>query len=232
MAAWSAAVAALSLGVLTSISPCPLAGNVAAISFISRSLGSRPRSLLSGLLYTLGRMAAYVGLGLLVMGSVLGSDQATRWLDRYLNQLLGPVLVIVGVLLSGLVRWGASLSLVGPKLQGRVSRGPLAWSAVLGMALALSFCPVSAGLFFGGLLSLAATHKSPLLLPCLYGVGTALPVLVFSILIATGSRYLGKAFGQVSLIERWGRALAGAAFILAGVYYCLTYIYGLSLLNF
>jgi len=230
MIPWLALGSALWLGILTSISPCPLASNLAAISFIGRRVGSTRQVLLSGLLYTVGRTAAYVALAVVVTAGLMATGDVSRFLQRYLNQILGPVLIFVGMLLVGLVEVTASLNLAGAGLQERASRGGIAWSLILGVVFALSFCPVSAGLFFGGLVPLSAANESRLALPSLFGVGTALPVIGFAFLMAFASQHVGRAFNRLTQVEYWVRMVTGTVFILAGIYYCLTHIYGVSLL--
>jgi cytochrome c biogenesis protein CcdA len=238
---WSALV----LGRLTSISPCPLATNIAAVSFLSRNVGNSRRVLLSGLLYTLGRTVAYVGLGVMVLylmqfimtigepagaGGAADARDAAAMLSRKLQVygpiVLGPVLILVGMLLLGLLEVTASLNLGGQKFQERVAKGGAFWAFPLGVLFALSFCPVSASFFFIGLIGLSTQHSSPVLLPMLFGIGTAVPVIAFAFLIAFASRYVGKTFNMLTQFERWFRIVAGAVFILAGLYYTLTHIYG------
>ena len=228
---WFAVGSALWLGILTSISPCPLASNIAAISFIGRKVGSTRLVLLSGLLYTIGRTASYLALGVVIMAGLMASGEIARFLQRYLNQILGPVLILVGMLLLGLLNVTSSFNLAGAGLQQRAGRGGTWWALLLGILFALSFCPVSAGLFFGGLIPLSASNDSRLVLPALYGVGTALPVIVFAFLMAFASQHVGKAFNRLTQIERWVRVVTGAIFILAGIYYSLAYVYGLSLVS-
>ena len=221
---------ALWLGILTSVSPCPLASNIAAISFIGRRVGKTRQVLLSGLLYTIGRTVAYQLLSVVIVMGLLATGDIARFLQRYLNQLLGPVLILVGMVLLGLLGFSFSLNLAGQGVQRRASKGGVLWSLLLGILFALSFCPVSAGLFFGGLIPLAAANESNVLLPLLFGVGTALPVIPFAFLIAFGSRYVGAAFNKLTQVERWVRTVTGTVFLLAGLYYCITHIYGISLL--
>ncbi len=227
---WFAFASALWLGILTSISPCPLASNIAAISFIGRKVGSTRAVLLSGLLYTIGRTASYLTLGVVIMAGLLASGEIARFLQRYLNQILGPVLILVGMILLGLLNIAGSFNLAGAGLQQRAGRGGTWWALLLGILFALSFCPVSAGLFFGGLIPLSASSDSLLVLPALFGVGTALPVIVFAFLIAFAAQHVGRAFHHLTQVEYWVRMVTGTVFILAGIYYCLTYIYGVSLL--
>jgi cytochrome c biogenesis protein CcdA len=226
---WFVLGSALWLGILTSISPCPLATNIAAISFIGRKVGSTPQVLLSGLLYTIGRTIAYLALGVVIMAGLMASGEIARFLQRYLNQILGPVLILVGMLLLGLLGFTGSLNLAGSGVQERASKGGTGWALPLGVLFALSFCPVSAGLFFGGLIPLSTSNQSRFVLPTLYGVGTALPVIVFAFIIAFASHYVGKAFHRLTQVERWVRTLTGIVFILAGLYYSLAYVYGVKL---
>lgn len=219
---------ALWLGILTSISPCPLATNIAAISFIGRQVQKTRLVLLSGLMYTLGRTAAYLALGLIVMAGLMASGDIARFLQKYLNQILGPVLILLGMVLLGMLEFGGSLTLVGEKMQKKATQGGLGWSFLLGVLFALSFCPVSAGLFFGGLIPLSVSSGSKVVLPTLYGVGTALPVIAFSFLIAFASNTVAKAFNRLTQVEWWVRVITGLIFILAGIYYCLSHIYGIS----
>ncbi|MHC4564054.1 MAG: aromatic aminobenezylarsenical efflux permease ArsG family transporter [Planctomycetota bacterium] len=220
------------LGIQTSISPCPLTTNVAAISFIAGNLGSTRRVLLSGALYVLGRTVAYVVLAVLIVSLLaeqLAGGGLSRALQRYGPMAMGPILVLLGMLLLGMLGWSGSLSLGGTGLQKRAAEGGIWWAGILGVLFALSFCPVSAGLFFFTLIPMATKSGSPLLLPTLFGIGTALPVIGFAFLMAFAGQYLGRAFNRLTQIERWVRTVAGVVFIVAGVYMSLTYIYGLPL---
>ena len=106
-----------------------------------------------------------------------------------------------------------------------MERWGLLGALALGMLFALSFCPVSATLFFGSLLPLAVKHGSGVLLPLLYGVGTAIPVIIFAVVLAFGARWLGKIFERVTQVERWMRAITGVVFVGVGVYMSLLYVY-------
>ena len=163
------------LGVLTSISPCPLATNIAAISFIGRQVGSPRRVFLSGFLYALGRTVAYLALGVLLVASVLSVPDLSMFLQRYMNKLLGPLLIIVAMFLLELVSFSIPGAGVSDAMQKRLDALGL-WGALpLGMLFALTFCPVSAALFFGSLIPLSVKARSSVLLPGIYGVGTACP---------------------------------------------------------
>jgi len=217
------------LGILTSISPCPLATNIAAVSFIGKKVGSKRYVLLSGLLYTLGRMAAYLGLGIVLTAGIrsLSRSSVAMFLQSYAEKLLGPALIIVGMILVDLIRLRFSLSLGGRKVQQRAAGGGIWWAGVLGVLFALSFCPISAGLFFGRLVPLSAQHDSAFLLPLLFGVGTALPVIGFAFIMTFAAHYVGKAYNKLTQIERWARHITGAVFITVGIHFCLRSIFHL-----
>jgi len=220
-----AAASALWLGILTSISPCPLATNIAAISYIGRRV-DRPRLVFAtGLLYTLGRTVAYLALGMLLVASALSIPQVSLLLQKYMSKLLGPILILVAMFLLGLIDFSTGGSGISEKMQRRVDAMGVWGALLLGVVFALSFCPVSAALFFGGLIPVAIEVNSPVALPSVYGVGTAVPVLVFAVLIVLSTRLVGKAFNALSKIEWWARRLTGIIFLAVGIYYSLKYIF-------
>ena len=219
------AVSALWLGILTSISPCPLATNVAAISFVARHVGRPRRVLVSGLLYTAGRTLTYVVLGVVLIAGVLAIPAVSMMLQRYMNKLLGPILILVGMFLLELLSLPTRGRGVSPAMQRRVETGGVWTAGLLGVLFALSFCPVSAALFFGSLVPLAVKHGSRVALPSLYGVGTAIPVLVFAVLVASGAHSIGKVFDKLTAFEWWARRVTGVIFVGVGVYYSLAYIF-------
>lgn len=220
-----AALSALWFGILTSISPCPLATNITAISFVGRRTGSPRGILLSGLLYTLGRALVYTAIGALLVMSLLSAPTVSLTLQTWMNKLLGPILILVGMVMLGLLRISFRGRGMSERLQQRVERWGLLGALGLGAVFALSFCPVSATLFFGSLLPLAVRHGSGILLPFIYGIGTAIPVVAFAIVLAFGARWLGKAFERVTLMERWMRAATGLVFVGVGIYMSLVYVY-------
>jgi cytochrome c biogenesis protein CcdA len=218
------AASALWLGILTAISPCPMATNVAAISYIGKRLGSPRQVLLGGVLYTVGRTVAYVGLAVLILAGLQSIPRVSTFLQEYMNKVLGPVLIVVGLFLLELIQLGGRSNL-GERLGRRVEGWGLAGALALGVIFALSFCPISAALFFGSLISLAVKYDSRILLPGVFGVGTALPVFVFAVIIGLGVGSLGAAFHKLQRFEWWARRVTGVVFIVVGVYYCLEYIF-------
>ena len=218
-------LSALWLGIMTSISPCPLATNIAAISYIGRRVGNTRSVLLSGMMYTFGRMLTYLMIAVVVISSILAIPEVSNTLQKYMNTLVGPLLIIIGMFLLGLL----SISIPGirtdEKIQKRFAESGVLGAGLLGMLFALSFCPTSAALFFGSLIPLSLKHQSNILLPSIYGVGTALPVFVFSFLIAFSAQLVGKVFNKLTQIEFWVRRVTGGVFIIVGVYFCLMYIF-------
>lgn len=212
-----AALSALWFGVLTSISPCPLATNIAAISYISRRVDSTPHVLLAGLLYTIGRVAAYLGLAFILVSTALSVPQVSLFLQKYMHLLLGPTLVLVGMFLVGLIQINIGGRGVSDGLKRRIDALGIWGSLVLGALFALAFCPTSAALFFGNVMA-SVNAGSTFTLPLLFGVGTALPVIMFAVLIALGSQVLGKAFKTVSKVEWWARVGTGWMILLVGVW--------------
>lgn len=212
------------LGVLTSISPCPLSTNIAAIAFVSRNGTSPRRALAGGLLYTLGRSLAYIVIATLAVfafGRVLA---VSTFLQDTFYKLLGPLLILVGMVLTGLItlrlpQWKQSVD------EERVRRGGT-WAALpLGGVFALSFCPVSAAIFFGMLIPLAIRHQSVLTLPAVYGTATGLPVALFAAVIAFGASRAAAAYRAASTMERYARPATGWVLIIIGIYETLRSVF-------
>lgn len=212
----SATVVAAYLGVLCAISPCPLATNIAAVGFVSRGL-SPARTLLGGLLYAAGRAAVYVLIAVVLVNGLAAAPELSHVLQKHMNRAMGPILVIVATMLLGLIR----LPSFGPgrfsAVQRRLADSGLAGAFLLGAFFALAFCPTSAALYFGSLMPLVIDNSSPLLLSSVFGAASALPVVVFSLLIAAGVRKVGALFGRITELEKWLRLVTGAIFLVIGV---------------
>ena len=116
-------VAALYLGVLTSISPCPLATNIAAISYIGRKVENPRLVINAGLLYTLGRCALYVALAGLLTTTALSIPAVSLFLQKYMHLVLGPVFLLLGMFLVGLITVTAGGTLMNAGMQKRVATG-------------------------------------------------------------------------------------------------------------
>lgn len=222
----AAIIGALWLGILTSVSPCPLATNIAAVSYISRTLGDKRSLFLSAALYTLGRMVAYVAIAFIVVQSLLSIPKVSIWLQIYMPKLLGPLLIIVGLFLVELI----SVNLPGSRTQRDFSKFGLAGAVLMGFLFALALCPVSAALFFGSLIPLAIQQSSPIALPLIYGIGTAIPVIAFAVALSLGSTALATAFNAVTRWEKPIRIAFGVIIIVVGVYLTLVHVFGIQFL--
>lgn len=222
------ALSALGLGLVTSLHPCSLATNVAALSCLSRWTSSFRRVLAAGLLYAAGRIFAYVCLGALISLGAFSVPQAADVLQYYAGRLLGPLLVLSGMLVSGLLPapHGLELSARVRSWTGGDDR-KLAGSFLLGALLAAAFCPASAALFFGSLLPLAFSQGSRLGYPVAYGVGTGLPVVAMAVAFTTGVAATERKLKARRLLERWVVRAAGVVLISMGVYLTLHKVYRL-----
>lgn len=221
-----ASATAFWLGILTSISPCPLATNIAAISYVGRRLDNPRQVLLGGLLYTAGRALTYGVLGVLLVESLLNAPMLSMLLQKSLNKALGPLLILVGMFLLGLIALPAgSGGGLAARFKDRLGDRGLVGALLLGVLFALSFCPISAALFFGSLIPLAVAHESGILLPSVYGVGTGLPVMVMAVVVMLGARSLATMFNRLTAFERWARRITGVVFIVAGIYLTLVYVF-------
>lgn len=215
-------VTAFLLGLLTALSPCPLATNIAAIGFIGRDLESRKRIFWNGLLYTLGRILSYALLGVVLImvlrggSSMFGIQKAVGSWGEY---LLGPVLLVIGLFML----FGHRIHLpqfgFGGNAEGLARKG--GWGALaIGMLFALAFCPTSGVFYFGMLIPLSATATAGYLLPVVFAVATALPVLAVAWILAFSVQQIGSFYGKMQKVQKWMNAVVGVVFLAVGVYYC------------
>ncbi|OGR44447.1 MAG: hypothetical protein A2X35_06975 [Elusimicrobia bacterium GWA2_61_42] len=223
---WAAAITALWTGVITSVSPCPLATNIAALTYISKHSGShRAAVLLQGGLYALGRALAYVLIGFLLVKSLLSAPSFSFFMQKYGNQALSPVLVLAGMYMLDM--FGQSFegfNLFNPsKFKARAGASA---SLLMGFMFALAFCPISAALYFGVIIPLAAKNSSAFSLPLLYGLGTALPVIGAAVALDLGLKKVSVITGLAGRFEKYARPATGWVFIACGVYLGLKYIFG------
>jgi len=206
------------LGILTSISPCPLATNINAVAFISQDIKTPRYTILSGLVYTLGRSISYTLLATLIY-SGLSSFQVSSIFQGWGDKVLGPVLIIIGLIMFNLIKINLKTSGKTEKIKLWLSDKGYIGSLALGMLFAFAFCPYSGVLFFGVLIPLILKSFSGLLLPSIFALGTGLPVIIFSFLIAYSMKTVSRAFQSVQKVEKWLRYGVAAIFILTGFYY-------------
>lgn len=218
-----AAGGAFWLGILTSISPCLLATNVTAISFLARKVDKPRYVLVSSGFYMVGQAAAFVLLAMLIVGSLVSVPVVSHWLQKYMFRLLGPILVLVAMFLFELLEVRLGTGRLKQWVQQRGGRGGFWAAALLGVVFAMSFCPTTAALFFGSLIPLAITHGSSVFLPFMYALGVALPVLIISVLMAAAAHEIGRVFQRVTQMEWWARRITGVIFLAVGVYFTLSF---------
>lgn len=206
------------LGILTSISPCPLATNITAVAFISKDIKTPKHTILSGLFYTLGRGISYTLLATLIyFGS--SSFKVSKIFQGWGDKALGPVLIIIGLIMFDIIKINLKTSGKTEKIKlWLFSKGYLG-SIALGMLFAFAFCPYSGVLFFGVLIPLILKSASGLLLPSIFALGTGLPVIIFSFLIAYSMKTVSRDFQSVQKVEKWLRYGVAGVFILTGFYY-------------
>jgi cytochrome c-type biogenesis protein len=239
-------VAALYLGVLTSISPCPLATNIAAISYVGRKVGDSRWIMAAGLLYTLGRCIAYLALAVLLTTTATSIPAVSLFLQKYMYLALAPIFLVLGMFLVGLIAFEGGGAMMTERMQKRIDAMGIWGALLLGVLFAVAFCPTSAAWFFGlvalilgaeagalatvlarigVVLPAASLPGGAAVLPLVYGVGTAVPVLLVAFLLAYSAKSVGRTYNILSKVEWWARQITGWIFILAGVFFALKYVF-------
>lgn len=211
------------LGLMTAISPCPLATNITAIGFISKELESRKRVFINGLIYTLGRSISYTAIGLLFF---FGASQFefAGFIQEWGEKAIGPFLILAGLLMLGVINTNISgFGGIIDKLTSSTGSG--FWGALLlGIAFALAFCPYSGVLYFGMLIPMTISSVSGLYLPIIFALGTGIPVIIFAWLIAFSIGSLGSTYNKLKTFEFWFRKVVAVLFLGVGVYYTVLLI--------
>ena len=210
------------LGILTAISPCPLATNIASIGYISRDIENRKAIFIKGVLYTFGRILAYTVLGIILI-SILEEGASVFGIQKYVSKwgelLIGPVLILIGLFML----FGDKLNL--PKFgfngSGESYSKKGGWGAfLLGVLFALAFCPSSGMLYFGMLIPLSVSSTAGWLLPVIYAFATALPVLAVAWILAYSVQNISTFYGKIQTIQKWLNLVVGILFLIVGIYYC------------
>ncbi|MEW5821657.1 MAG: aromatic aminobenezylarsenical efflux permease ArsG family transporter [Cyanobacteriota bacterium] len=212
-------ITALWIGILASISPCTLGTNVAAVTFIGKQFLHPLKVFLSGIIYSFGRSISYIIIGYLVLKGILSVPVVANFLQKYMNIIIGPLLIIIGLLLLDLIKINLNYSFCSNERANRLKETGLPGALALGIIFSLSFCPASAGLFFGSLIPLAIKNNSTIIFPALFGIGTGLPVIVIAILMSLGLCSITKLFDKLTQFEIWARKITATIFILVGIYF-------------
>lgn len=213
-------LSAMVLGLMSAISPCPLATNITAIGFISKDIEDRGRVFMNGVFYTLGRAISYTVLPLIFF---FGADQLkfSGFFQRYGEKVLGPLLIVIGLLMLDVIKLKLpSLGRLTSKMESKTKWGYID-SLILGMIFALAFCPYSGVLFFGILVPMTISSASGLYLPFVFALATGIPVILFSWLLAYSIGSIGGVYNKMKNFEIWFRRLVAVLFIGVGIYYIL-----------
>jgi cytochrome c biogenesis protein CcdA len=219
-------VAAFFIGLLMAFSPCPLATNITAIAYVSRKIDDSRHTLLVGILYALGRMVAYVGLTSLIVYVGLNVQAISFFLQEYGEKLIGPFLVLMGILMLEIV----DVPLPGKhdwlqKIEVYLGERGYIGGFLLGVVFALAFCPFSAVLFFGMLIPIALKTGDAIFVPAVFALATALPVIIVSLVLVYGVNQVSGIMSTVQKMEKWVKWAVAAIFIIVGIYYIII-VYG------
>lgn len=217
-------LSAIILGLMTAISPCPLATNITAIGFISKDIENKNRVFFNGILYTLGRAISYTTLGVLLF---LGASRfhIAKFFNIYGERILGPLLIIIGILMLNIIKIKFPvLGKLSSKFENQSKRGAW-WNALLlGVVFALAFCPYSGVLYFGMLIPITIASPSGLFLPVVFAIVTGLPVIIVAWLLAYSLSSVGGFYNKIKIFEKWFRYVVAVVFIIVGFYYIFIFI--------
>ncbi|MBP6977387.1 MAG: sulfite exporter TauE/SafE family protein [Lentimicrobiaceae bacterium] len=208
------------LGLMTAISPCPLATNIAAIGYISKDLQDRRRVFINGLIYTAGRMLSYTLLAIILYFGA-SRFKVSGVFQQYGEKIIGPLLIIIGLFMLDVLK--LNLSLFGGASRRLESRKSWTWWSVLllGIVFALAFCPYSGVLYFGMLIPMTLSTPSGLFLPIVFAVATGIPVILFAWFLAFSISGLGNFYNKLKTFEVWFRRVVAVLFIGVGIYYII-----------
>ncbi len=216
-------ISALILGLMTAISPCPLATNITATAFIAKNISSQRKVLLSGLMYSLGRAFSYTSIGIILYFGA-SKFQIATFFNQNGEKYLGPVLIILGLIMLNVIKLNfLGKSSFSDKLSEKFKDKGLLGSFLIGVVFALAFCPYSGALFFGMLIPITISSSEGLYLPLVFAFGTSLPVLLFTYLLAFAATSVGTFYTKITKIEKVMRYVAASVFILTGIYYVLIF---------
>lgn len=208
------------LGLMTAISPCPLATNISAIAFIGKNITDKRTVLLKGVIYTLGRAFTYTVIGLLFFFG-LGEVGLSGFFQRWGEKILGPVLIIIGLFMLGVFKLKIpGLGRLTERMEDQAGKGY--WGVfLLGVVFALGFCPYSGVLYFVILIPMTIASAQGLYLPFVFAIATGLPVILFAWMIAYAVGSVGSIYNKIKVFELWFRRVVAVLFIGVGIYYII-----------
>jgi len=212
-------ISALLLGLMTAISPCPLATNITAIGFISKDLENRNKIFYNGLWYTIGRAISYSLLGIILFFGASKFEVAKLFQSNG-EKILGPLLIFIGILMFDFIKIKfPSLNKLSQKIENSNTLGGWWKALLLGIVFALAFCPYSGILYFGMLIPMTISSVSGLYLPLIFAIATGLPVIIVAYLLAFSISSIGGFYNKVKIFEKWFRRIIAIVFILVGLSY-------------
>ncbi|MDP8212973.1 MAG: aromatic aminobenezylarsenical efflux permease ArsG family transporter [Candidatus Zapsychrus exili] len=217
-------LSALWFGVLTSISPCPLTTNIAAVSFLSKKVNHPKAVFFASMAYAAGRMVTYAVIGSIIIISFASVPPIANFLQLYMNKIVGPVLIIVGLFLLDVFKFNIPSVSFFQEKQNKLAESGIVGAFFLGVLFALSFCPIAAALFFGSLIPLALSSRIGIIYPFMYGIGTGIPVVVFALGIVFGVKLFSKWFQNTARVEFVTKRITGIVFIFVGFYFIWKYL--------
>ncbi len=208
------------LGLMTAISPCPLATNITAVAYIGKQIENKRLIFLNGIIYTLGRALSYSVLGLILFFGA-SKFEISKLFSSGAEKLLGPLLIIIGIFMLDIIKINfPGMGKLTQKLQNSENKGNGSWRAfLLGVVFALAFCPYSGVLFFGMLIPMTIASASGLYLPVVFAVATGLPVIVIAYLLAFSMSSIGGFYKKIQVFQKWFNKIVAVIFIVVGLYY-------------
>ena len=213
------------LGILTAVSPCPMATNITAIGYISKDIENKHSVFKNGIYYTFGRIIVYTLLGFIIIpllreGTNIYGIQ--KFISKYGELFIGPSLIIIGVFM--LISSNLNIPKLGfsfnnsEKIKNKGGFGSL----FLGIMFSLAFCPTSGIIYFGMLMPMSASESGGYILPVIFAIATGVPVLIIAWILSYSISRIGSFYQKVSLFQKWLNLIIALLFIIIGIYYLIT----------
>ncbi|MFK4412375.1 MULTISPECIES: sulfite exporter TauE/SafE family protein [Bacillus] len=199
------------LGIVGTLSPCQLTGNISAITLYGNQSLQKGHAWKHILLFILGKIIAFTTLGLFVWFLGKEIQQILTLYFPWLRKIIGPLLILMGLMLVGIIKGRNFFPIKFIRKQNEVG------SFLLGFFFSLAFCPTMFVLFFGTLIPLSFSYNYGYLFPTFFSIGTALPIVVLMFIIF----YLGLNGALLKKSRKIGeiiQLITGVLLILIGLY--------------